>query len=189
MEKIKDYEKVQAFTERVVLPKGGYIGKILNAVEVRRDNYNALEISIDITDGDFKDHYKNDYAAQTKEDKKWRGVLRLFIPKEDGSEKDGYTKQAFKSATNSIEESNLGYHWDWNEKGLVGKSIGILIRSKEWEYNGKTGFAPEVFKFISVEAIKTGKFKVPDDKLLQNKQNGGFVPSYTAETTNDDYPF
>ena len=66
----------------------------------------SLEISIDVAEGEFKDFYATDYRGQNQEDKKWRGVLRLYVPKDDGSDMDEWTKSKLKAATNAVEDSN-----------------------------------------------------------------------------------
>jgi len=184
LKKPNNWENVKAATERETLPKGGYVVKILDAKTITYgtapNTFDKLEISLDIVEGDFKDFYANDYRAQMQEDKKWKGILRQYTPKDDGSEKDEWTKSSFKAMTEAIEESNTGYHFDWDEAHTKGKIVGCLFRSEEWEYNGKTGFATHAFKFVSADNIRQGKFKMPKDKLLANavshtdSANGGF---------------
>jgi hypothetical protein len=192
MNKPNNWESVKAATERVALPAGGYIVKILDAKvkTYTSDNgsFDKLEISLDITDGEFKDFYANDYRSQTQEDKKWKGMLRQYTPKDDGSEKDEWTKSSLKALTDAIEESNPGYHWDWNEDHLKGKVVGCLFRSEEWQYNGKEGWKTQPFKFVSVETIKSGKFKVPNEKPLKNKSVTQSEPAY-ENIADSDLPF
>ena len=193
MKKFSNWENVKPAAERQQLPKGGYIVKILDA-KVRtytsdKGSFEKLEISVDIADGEFKDFYATDYRSQTQEDKRWRGVLRQYLPTDDGSEKDEWTKSIFKAMTDAIEDSNPGYHWDWNETGLKGKVVGALFRSEEWEYQGKTGFATRCFKFIPADMIKSGKFKVPADKLLAKAISGPSGQNFEEISSGDDLPF
>ena len=177
MRKYRDWDNVKAAAEFEQLPPGGYICRIMGA-EVkeykRRDGgtFEQLHISIDIAEGDFKYHYANEYRSQNTEDKRWKGVLRLYLPDENGSDRDREDRTAsiLKAAIESIEESNTGYHWDWDERKLKGKQIGVLFRSEEWEYNGKTGWKTQPFKLIDVARIREGKFKVPKEKPLKKEQ-------------------
>jgi hypothetical protein len=193
IKKPNNWENVKAATERAVLPKGGYVVKILDAKQVDYDWGSKLEISVDIIEGDFKDFYANDYRAQTQEDKKWKGVLRQYIPKDDGSEKDEWTKSSFKAMTEAIEDSNSGYHFDWNEAHMKGKIVGCLFRSEEWAYGGKTGFATRAFKFIPADNIRQGKFKLPKDKFLSNGavsySESGTDDFQEIPSSDDDLPF
>lgn len=151
------------------LPAGGYVAKILNVEEVSYQWGSVLLLSFDILEGAFKDFFGKDYRSQDLEDKKWRGTYRLRVPLDDGSEKDGWTKRTFGNAIWSVENSNPGYHWDWNEQGLKGKIVGVLFRNKEWEMNGNTGWTTECCALTSVEDIRNGKFRQPKDKPLKNK--------------------
>lgn len=195
MKPVNNWDQVKAATDRQQLPKGGYVCKIMNA-EIKTYNgtngpFDRLEISIDIVEGEFKDFYAADYRGQNREDKSWRGVLRLYVPKDDGSERDEWTKSRLKAVTDAIEESNQGYHWDWNEAGLKGKLVGCLIRSEEWEYNGRTGWSTKPFKFVPVSDIRNGKFEIPKDKPLNKKTSNSETVSTNAgiDSYLEDLPF
>lgn len=195
MKQFKDYENVKATIEREPLPKGGYICEIKKA-EVREyeskdgNKFERLEVAIDICEGDYKDFFANDYRSQQSEDKKWRGVLRQYLPKDDGSEKDNWTKSAFKALIIAIEESNPNFHWDWDEKKLKGLKVGCLFRSEEWKWDDKTGWATRPFKFIEIQKIKDGKFKIPTDKPLKNNSvNVDIRVEELEELSKEDLPF
>ena len=85
-----------------------------------------LEIKVDVVTGEYAGFYQKQYDASTNEDKRYKGVLKLYIPTEDGSERDEWTQKQFNSAIVAIEESNTGYTFDGDEKKLVGKLIGII---------------------------------------------------------------
>lgn len=176
-------------TSREKLPAGGYVAKILDAEEVKYDWGSILLISFDIEEGTHKGFFKTDYKNQDREDKKWRGTYRLSVPKDDGSEKDGWTKRTFGNAIWAVEASNKDYHWDWNEAGLKGKMVGVLFREREWEMNGNTGWTTECCAFASVEDIRSGNFKMPKEKPLKDKtsSSGGF--SEILSGADDDLPF
>lgn len=172
MKKFGSFDKVQAITETERLPVGGYILKILDAEEVEFSNGGSgLKISFDVAEGEHKDFYKQNYKNQQDEDKKWKGNLMLYVPRDDGSEMDEWTARKFKTAIEAIEDSNTGYHWDWNESALKGKKVGGIFFNKEYDYNGRNGFYTACHSFKSVECIKSGKYKIPADKLL-NKSDG-----------------
>lgn len=174
---------------REILPAGGYVAKIMNAEEVTYDWGSVLLISFDIAEGDYREFFTKDYRAQDGEDKKWRGTYRLNIPKDDGSEKDGWSKRTFGNAMWSVEASNPGYRWDWNEAGLKGKTVGVLFRNKEWEMNGNTGWTTECCAFTSSDDIRSGSYKMPKDKPLKagaNTSGNQFAPMGGSM---DDLPF
>lgn len=173
MRPFNNYETTQTISARAQLPVGAYICRILKAEEKvynsSKGEWHKLEISFDISEGEHKDFYANDYKAQTGEDKKWKGVMRMNIPTDDGSEADGWAKRSFKTNILAVEDSNSGYHWDWNEAQLKGKAVGIVFRSEEWEYNGKRGWRTAPFKMVPAADVKSGNIKIPDPKPLNNK--------------------
>lgn len=187
MKELKGYASATAYTEAEKLPAGGYILKILNVEELTYYWGSVLRVDFDIADGEYKDFYRRNYANQNQEDKKWKGSYRLNIPKDDGSEKDNWTMRAFKTAIQAVEDSNSSYHWNWDEKTLVGKTVGGLFRNKEYEYDGKRGFFTECCAFKDTDTIKSGKFTVPADKLLQANTTTDFVP--VPNINDDDTPF
>ena len=178
--------KAEKATSREHLPVGGYIAKILAAKVVTYDWGDKLEINFDIADGQYKDFFKKDYNGQQGEDKKWRGVFRLNIPKDDGSEQDGWSKRSFGNAMWAVEASNTGYHWDWNEDALKGKMVGVLYRNREWEMNGNTGWSTECCAFADIQSVKDGTFKAPKDKPLKKKSGITTGNTYNEMPAEDD---
>ena len=197
MKQFNDYKETQAITERPKIPAGAYICVIKNA-EIKEyngqfGNYEKLEISVDVTEGEYKDFYANDYRSQQGEDKRWKGVLRLNVPSDDGSDYDAFLKRKFKTNIIAVEDSNTGYRWDWDEKKLKGKKIGLLLQNKEWEFGNKTGWTAQPYGFISVENVREGKFKIPKDKPLKKDdsapQTSSTTPADIEEIGDDDLPF
>lgn len=195
MKPFSNYNETQVFSDRAVLPAGGYIAKIKKAAvrtySGQNGEFQKLEIAFDISEGEYKDYFSNDLKGQKSEDKKWKGVLRLFVPVDDGSERDGKTKSIFKGNIEAVEDSNSGYHWDWDENKLSGKTVGVIFRNEEWEFNGNTGWKAQPFKFISDEKIRQGKFKLPADKPLRQTQT---IPQSKSvedfeEIDDEDVPF
>ena len=159
------------------IPAGGYVAKILKAEVQNNDWGDRLLIAFDIIEGEHKGHFTEQYNAQSGEDKKWKGMLRLTIPTDENSEKNNWSKRSFNNFIWAVEDSNPGYHWDWNEAGLKGKTIGVLFRNKEWEMNGRTGWTTECSSATGADNIRNGKFNVPKDKPLAKKpETTGFAP-------------
>lgn len=191
MKALKGYEKAKVISGSVQLPKGGYIAKIMDCKEESKNGYTWLAFSFDIAEGEFKGHFAAQYRANTNEDKKWRGTYNAFIP-DEGSQYYEDNLNRFKTMMANIEESNEGYHWDWDESKLKDKMCGVLFGEKEFEtVNGDVIIVTECRGIRSVECIKEGKFKVPALKTLKGKtasvqtsSSGGYV-----EVSDDDLPF
>jgi hypothetical protein len=191
MKPFNDYEKTTTLKDSPKLPAGGYIAKIMDAEEVDYGSYRKLLISVDIAEGEYAGYYADNYRNNSMIDRKWKGVVRISIPNDDGSEADNFSKRLFKTAIDAVESSNPGYHWGWDETTLKGKTAGLLVRMKEWEYDGKHGWAPECFKLIDVNLIRSGKFTVPEDKPLNGNSSTSSSGSAASDavSVDDDLPF
>nr|DAG56345.1 MAG TPA: Protein of unknown function (DUF669) [Caudoviricetes sp.] len=184
IQKPNNWENVRAFSDFQKLPLGAYVCTIKQAVVRQTDYGDQLCIVFDISTGEWAGYYQDDFDNNPRDDKKWKGVLRQFLPKNDGSDKDEWAKSLLKGLTTAVEESNRGYTWNWEEKSLAGKEIGILMRNEEWEYNGKHGWAVRPFRAISVDSIADATFKLPKDKPLKGRET---APSPYGQAPAPDY--
>lgn len=180
-----DWDKVSAFSDRPKIEAGAYECIIKQGAVVKYENGGSqLCILFDIAAGEFTGYYKERFDNDKRADKKWPGILRLWLPKNDGSEMDGWNKSALKGFTNAVEDSNAGYTWDWEEKSLKGKSIGMLFREEEWELDdGRTGITAKPFRALSITAVEDGKYTIPKPKLLKPKAE---APASFEEISGDD---
>ena len=171
IQKWSDYDKGNGYTEFERLPKGGYVVKILGvSVGQNRDFQQYLKISCDIAEGEYAGYYAEQYKANTNENKRWVCNLIQSIPVDDGSERDGWTKRSFRTMIDALEESNPGFHWDWNEGKLKGLIIGGLFNEREYEgQDGTIRRATNLARFCSVEKIRSGNYTLPKDKLLDRQ--------------------
>ena len=193
IKKPMNWENVQEIGERKALPLGAYVCKVKQA-RVQDNTYGSqLALLFDIAEGEYAGYYNKDFTANTNPDKKWKGLLRVWLPKDDGSEKDELTKSIFKGFVTAFERSNPGYRWDWNENSLSGKTIGILYRNEEWDYEGKHGWAVRPFKAISADSVREGNYTLPKDKPLNNKASTTVppanVPAGYTEVDDEELPF
>lgn len=184
MKPINNYENVQASTGEFARPTaGGYICKIVGVEDVPMNEQgkgNYLRIEYDIADGEFKGYYKEQFD-------RWGGNWNASFIR-------SYKEKALgmlKHFTNCIEQSNAGYAWDWNEKGLVGKFVGLVLGEEEYKNSmGEIKTKLTVNQVKTVEDIKNGNFKIPAPKKLavENSANdfAGFTP---IEDLSDDLPF
>ena len=169
--KPSNWNSVQEFTERKTLPVGAYVC-LVKQCHIQPTEYgDQLAILFDICEGEHSGYFTNDYNTSTLENKKWRGVLRQWLPKDDGSDKDETTKRIFKGMVTSFEKSNPGYTFDWNEGSLVGKKVGILFRNEEWEWQGKSGWSVRPLRAMSADSVREGNYTIPDDKPLASRSN------------------
>lgn len=75
----------------------------------------------------------------------------------------------FKGFTTSVEKSNPGYVWNFNEKTLIGKKLCGVFGLEQYEkQDGSTGFATRLMQFRSLE--KLNEVKVPKVRFLDGSQ-------------------
>ena len=165
----KDYAQTKAYGSFKALPKGGYVVKIKGATVKNNSVGQYVEVYADIAEGEYAGYFTKDYENQQGEDKKWHCRFFLNVPKDDGSEKDGWTKRHFKTFTEALEESNPGYHFDWDESKFKGLLIGGLFNIRQYKKNdGSIGESTDFAQVTSVDKIRSGDFSLPKDKLLES---------------------
>lgn len=165
-----DYDKVKGYTDFERLPKGGYVVKILGvSIGQTGDFRQYLKLSCDIVEGEYANYFTDQYKNNQNEDKKWTCNLLQNLPVDDGSERDGWTKKGFRTMIDALEDSNPGFHWDWNETKLKGLIVGGLFNEREYEgHDGSVKRATNLARFCAVDKIRSGNYTLPKDKLLPN---------------------
>lgn len=143
-------------------PVGAYVAEIKNVRVVEpdgdRQKYPVLEMMVDITEGEYANRFTEVYN-DTKErfdNVKYKGIFRLRIPMKGDED---WVSRKFGNNIWCVQESNPGYTWDKDEKKLIGKKVGINIRTRLYTYNGKDRDTTEIGQFETVEDVKAGKCK------------------------------
>lgn len=169
----KIYNEVEAtkVIEKEVLEPGGYVCKIMDTEVIETQWGERLVISFDIAEGKSAGHYQRRYENRFDENEKWKGNYRISVPADDGSKDDARVASRFKKFMQEVEDSNPGFRWDWDEKKLKGKLIGILFSDKEWEMNGNSGFFANPRYTTTVSEIREGKFKVPNTQYIDRSSS------------------
>ena len=122
------------------LPAGPYVAKI-KAVKIDGDEPDQqLVLRVDVIEGDFANYFSERYKRESEkfDNVRYKGDYKIRIPNEN-NKRALYPEsdiRNFNDAMYRIEQSNPGYHWDWNEQGLAGLVVGINMQ--ESEYNGST---------------------------------------------------
>lgn len=188
MKKISGYDKIQESGSFKRLGPGGYVVKLLDVADVPDKEY--LKVSFDVCEGPEKDFFLNEFKNDARENKKWPNA-GTFIR--------SYKEKALpmlKGFTSAVERSNSGYIWDFDEKKLKGKIVGLVLGEEEFlNSTGKVRTRTYVAAVRSVDVIRDGKFEVPPLKKLDatktttpaSTQN--FVDPFSNATTDDNPPF
>lgn len=181
VKRFDDYEKIEIKGDRELLELGGH-PCIVTETELKEYDWgDVLIIYFDIAGGKQKGFYAKDYKNQTQEPKKWKGNYRITIPTMQSPD---WAKEQFKRFITSIELSNQGYKWNWDETELKGKKFGGVFGRIEYSFDGKTGFYVGLRWTRKVDGVENSS--IPQDKLLK-----GFEAQTTPTTMdeNDDLPF
>ena len=165
-----DAKKSAEFSSQGRLPAGAYVCKILNVKYEEGQNgfSDRIALQFDIIEGEYANFYAKQYESNPNEDKRWKGVARIYVPNDDGSEKDGWTKKKFAQWTDAFEKSNDGFLWAWDETKFKGLVIGIVFGETGTVIDGRNVVYTEARFPIEVEKVRQGK--VPEAKFV--KKNG-----------------
>lgn len=182
MEKLENWDNITTtnyYNEKLKL--GGHICKILKVgiekVLSKKTgnelNFLKLEIDIETPDeqaGFYRRKFESDTQANALE-AKWKGYYRLLIPTNDSEE---IIKSNFKSFITSIERSNSGYKWNWEEKTLVGKIFGGVFGLEEFIAADGRKIAFARCRFIrsvdKIEEVPIPKVKLANKTFMDYKE-------------------
>lgn len=168
-------------------PVGSYVAKI-TAVRIKDAQPNfprdTIEVMVEITEGEYAGRFTEVYNDQKERfgaDKvKYKGVFRL-IPYMEGDEL--WRKTQFERALWCVAQSNTGFHWDWDETKLQGKTVGISLRKRLYTYDGEDRETVEIGQFEVAQDVRDGKVKFmkPRDQRKASTVPSGFTPVNTEE--------
>lgn len=145
-------------------PVGAYIGEIQAVREAEQNGRPVIELFMEITEGEYANRFHEVYEDQKErfgDSAKYKGIFRL-VPYMKGDEE--WRRSTFEGNLWAVEQSNSGYSWDWDEKKLKGKKVGISIRKRLYNYNGKDRETTEIGRLESIEEVKAGKVKPMKDR-------------------------
>ena len=193
MKQFNNWEKAKENARHIggsaQLPVGGYVAKIKDVRYENGENGNSdrIVIAFDITEGDYKDFFQKQFEANTSEDKKWKGKATIYCPKDDGSEKDQWTQNAFMRWVNALEDSNKGYVWDWNESKWKGLTVGLIYGETGTVIEGREIVYTEVHNPAAVEEIRNNTFKAPKLKKKNGFTGDGSGTSNNSTTSDNGF--
>lgn len=174
MKKIENWNEIEAkgMDDFKALPIGAYECKIINAVENHNEQSGktTLKVMVDIASGEYKDYFKKRYDNNTAIDRRWDNNATKYLAFE------GENTSYFKGFITCVENSNVGYKWNWEESTLRDKKIVGVFQYEEYKkQDGTKALKVRLNKFRSLDKLK--EIEVSDSiKLL----DGSYV-------TYDDY--
>ena len=179
-------KKAAQYSGGARLPIGAYVCEIKNVKYVVGENGNSdrIDILFDIVEGEQKDFFKKQYDANESEDKKWKGRKSIYVPMDDGSERDEWTKNSFAKWVNGFEDSNPGYKWNWKEDKWNGLKIGIVFGETGTVIDGREILYTEPRFACDIKKVKDGS--APKAKFVAKK---GYTGNQKSSPDSDDTPF
>lgn len=158
-----------------VPPVGAYEGVIQKARYIEGDANHAdvIELFCDITDGEYKGRYMELFTDQKErfgDNVQYKGLYRLYVPTEND---EAWKKKNFEHDIWAVEDSNHGFHFDWDkpESQLDGKKICLNVRTRLYTYNGENRETTEIGRFESINDLKAGKVKELKQNDKREKKN------------------
>lgn len=202
MERIENWETIEAkgMDDFKALPIGAYECVIKDArVNVNEETgKKTFKVSVDIAKGEYQDYFLKRYTNNTNAGKKWDNNAVRYL----GFEGDNVAY--FKGFITSVENSNTGYKWNWDETTLKGKKICGVFQYEEYEkQDGSKAVKVRLNKFRSMDkmkdievsdAVKTldGKYISIDDyneRQDENKQLNDLFGDSVVEIGSENLPF
>lgn len=170
MKPINNFDSVSAAGGFERPEAGGYVCQIRKAEDVPKHEYLALEF--EIVEGKFKG-----YAAETAER---AGFWPLRCNRFYGSKAVGF----FKAFIEAVQNTNKGYVWNWDEKSLIGKGVGIVFRDEEYiDRNGQLRHSIAPYEFKTANEIREGDFTVPEPKRVTAAATSAAPAAYAEDDT------
>ena len=170
MKPINNFDSVEVPNEHRRLTPGGYVCRITKVENVADKEY--LRMEYDIAEGSLKGYWDDNDERYG-----WRdSFVRSYKEKAHGF---------FKAFVQSVEQSNSGYVWKWDEQTLKGKLVGIVLSEEEYEKrDGSIGSRLKANKTVSVDRIRSGDYTVPAKKTLVVNER-----TSAPAVADDDLPF
>lgn len=158
---------------------GGYIVRITYVEDVKDKEY--LRVEWDYAEGELAGAHKECYDNYGF----WPApMFRSYKQKAAGM---------FKAFIEAVGQSNQGFAWDWDEKKLVGKWIGIVTREEEYTSNsGELKTRIVVDQVLPAVDILNNNYTVRPTKRKEASNRANAVVDMTAPTNqsfDEDTPF
>lgn len=161
---------------------GVYVAEIQDVrfSEGENGKRDRIECLMEIIEGEYKGRYHEVFEDQNERFGKstYKGIFRIFCP---SGEDDTDVRRIFEGNLWCVEQSNPGYAWDWDEKKLKGKKVGINVRKRMYTYNGKDRETTEIGRFETIDDVRNCKCKMMKDRDQRSNDNG------SAETNGSEF--
>ena len=190
----KNFEAKQSKGFLTVPPAGAYVAEIKNVNVIEPTDRNprtVLELIVDISEGEYTHRYKDLFDENKNRfgDANYRGTFRITVPTEQDDEEDNWIKRKFEDQMFAIQESNPGYAWDWDEKKLKMKKVGISVRNRIYEYNNKVRSTTEIGRLEVAQDVRDCKIKPMKDRDQTKNKTADSAQGFTDVSDDTETPW
>lgn len=188
MLKPKSFDTVAASLSFEPLTLGGHVCVIKGVEETKTKTTgkDMLKVAIDIAEGDPQaGYYADRFANDTRENKKWPCIAYVVL-----EDKDGNCSRQLAGFVTSVEASNPGFKFPWDNVGyLKGKKVGGVFGQEEYmaRDSGEIKKATKLSWFCSADKAKDAK--VPKLKEFKAATTSPSTMGGWSNISNDDIPF
>ena len=188
MEVINNWNEVEAkgMEDFKNLPIGAY-ECIIKEAEVYKNQDNGKEsfrVAIDIATGEYKDYFQKRYDNNTNSNKKWDNNATRYLAFQ------GDNVPYFKGFITCVENSNVGYTWNWDETTLKNKKICGVFQYEEYEkQDGNKAVKVRLSKFRSLDKMQEAIENLSDSVRLLNGKYMSIDDYNEAKEESNSNPF
>lgn len=174
------------------LPAGAYVAHIVNAfIGSFQDGSQGLFVAIEIAEGDFVGYFRKQFERFKKfaPNARWADNGIIKIPLYDDNGKIHWRLKKFLETVKQDNPTKINIVADssFDERNLIGLNVGVVVGEKESQktkQNGEHFVNPYVSYAITIDAVRSGNFKIPDLKKYQ----GNSTPNNSGTVMFDGQP-
>lgn len=194
MKQFEGFKSEASGSSYPMLPVGAYVCEIKNVKIDGTEPDQQLILRLDIVEGEHTGYYTARYnhdagfAKQNNYHTKFKGDFKVQIPNSENTKREHpeWDIKAFNNMVYCVEQSNEGYKWNWDEKTLKGKMVGINVRAGTYNGNPYT----QIGKLETVKDVRDGVVKPMKPKPDSNPPAPAIdAPSGFAVVDTEELPF
>ena len=174
-------------------PVGAYVAEIQDVRTSEQFDHTIIELMVEITEGEYKGRYHEVYEDQRERfgNATYKGVFKLTAPNDNDED---WRVNTFQGNLWCVQESNPGYKWDWDEKKLKDKKVGISVRKRLYTGQDKDGNPVdretlEIGRFETIADVQAGKVKPMKVKDTRKKNESTSGSDFTDVSKDVEVPF
>lgn len=173
------------------LPAGAYVAHIVNAfISTFQDGSQGLFVAVEIAESDFVGYFRKQFERfkRSVPNARWadNGIIKLPLSDENGKVHWRLKKFLETVKQDNPTKINIVADSGFDERNLIGLNIGVVVGEKESQKTKKNGehfVNPYVSYAITIDAVRSGNFKIPDLRKYQGNSTPQNKPAANFDDT------